>query len=370
MVDPRWRIVQTIVPFLVLGALVAFTVGIEWGDTGRLAIDLALCSIVAVWILVFRVVLMRWTEERPAAIAVFVTVMIALNLALVLRDGWFGFLAIATFSFSYALVEWPWQLLAVGATACVAGLAQSSGFAHDPRIAVPGTIAVVVLNVIVMCGLSWGLRVAQRQDESAGVAAERTRLAREIHDTLAQGFAGIVTQLQAADEAPDDAARRRHTDAALALARDGLAEARRSVQALRPAALDAVRLPEAVANVARAWSERTGIPAEVATSGGSHELSTDAEVALLRTAQEALANVERHAQARHVALLLRYSGRGAVLEVRDDGRGFDPAADRPDDVGGGYGLVAMRERIEALAGDLVVESRPGHGTAIRAEVPA
>lgn len=370
MVDPRWRMVQTVVPFLVLGTLVAFTVGIEWGDTGRLAIDLALCAVAAGWILVFRVVLMRWTEERPAAVAVFVTVMIALNLALVLRDGWFGFLAIATFSFSYALVEWPWQLLAVGATACVAGIAQSSSFWHDPGVAAPGTIAIVVLNVIVMCGLSWGLRVAQRQDEEAGVATERTRLAREIHDTLAQGFAGIVTQLQAAEEAPDDATRRRHTDAALGLARDGLAEARRSVQALRPAALDAVRLPEAVANVAHAWADRTGIPVEVTTADGVRELSTDAEVTLLRTAQEALANVERHAHARHVTLALRPFGRGARLEVRDDGRGFDPTAPRPADAPGGYGLIAMRERIEALAGDLVIESRPGHGTAVRAEVPA
>ncbi|GAA2087082.1 sensor histidine kinase [Pseudolysinimonas kribbensis] len=369
MIDGRWRIVQTVVPFLVLGTLTAFTVGIEWGRPG-LAVDLALCGFAAVWVFVFRVVLMWWTEAHPAAIGVFVTVMIALNLVLVLRAGWFGFLAIATFSFAYALVEWPWQLLAVGATAVVAGIAQSSSFARSGPLGTAAAAAVIALNVAIMCGLSWGLRVSQRQDEQAGVDAERTRLAGEIHDTLAQNFAGIVTQLQAADEAPDAAARRRHSDAALALARDGLAEARRSVQALRPVALDAVRLPEAIANVARSWSERTGIRADVTTTGPDRALPTDAEVALLRTAQEALANVERHARAGRVTLALRVTAQGARLEVRDDGRGFDPATPPATTADHGYGLVAMRQRIEALAGELRIESRPGHGTAVLVEVPA
>lgn len=369
MIDGRWRIVQTVLPFLVLGALVAFTVGFEWGGAG-LPVDLLLCVAAVVWVLVFRVLLMRWTEGRPAAVGVFVGVFIALNLALVLRHGWFGFLAIATFSFAYSLVDWPWQLLPVGATAVVAGLAQASSFWRDGPLGLVAAVVVVAFNVVVMGGLSWGLRVAQRQDEQAGVAAERTRLAREIHDTLAQGFAGIVTQLQAADEAPDEAARRRHRDAALALARDGLAEARRSVQALRPAALDAARLPEAIGSVARSWSARTGIRADVITTGPEHALATDAEVALLRTAQEALANVEQHAAASRVTLALRCTARGASLEVRDDGRGFDPALARPAADDHGYGLVAMRERIEALAGELRIESRPGQGTAVRAEVPA
>ena len=370
MVDPRWRIVQTVVPFLVLGMLVAFTTGIEWGQWARLVPELVLCGVAAVWILVFRVLLMWWTEARPAVCAVFVTGMILLNLALVLQEGWFGFLAIATFSFAYSLIEWPWQLLAVGATAVVAGIAQSSGFARSGALGVAATVAVVALNIAVMCGLSWGLRVAQRQDEQTGIAAERARLAGEIHDTLAQGFAGIVTQLQAAEQAPDAGSRRRHTDAALGLARDGLAEARRSVQALRPAALDSARLPTAIENAARGWSARTGIPVRVSASGADRTLSTEAEVALLRTAQEALANVERHANAHRVELALRYRPHVAHLEVRDDGCGFDPSADRAPRDDGGYGLIAMRERIEAAAGALTIESRPGHGTAVRAEVPA
>jgi signal transduction histidine kinase len=257
----------------------------------------------------------------------------------------------------------------------VAGLAQASSLGFDAG-GIAGRVLVVAVNVVIMCGLSWGLRVARQQQDRAATESERARLAREIHDTLAQGFAGIVTQLQAAEHAPDEASRTRHTEAALALARDGLAEARRSVQALRPVALGTAGLPEAIAAVARRWSERTGIPVEVRTGGASGPLPTETEVALLRTAQEALANVERHALARHVTLTLTLDARRARLEVRDDGRGFDPSAPRPagdtgtSDVDGGFGLIAMRERISALAGDLVIESSPGSGTAVRAEVPA
>lgn len=372
MIDPRWRIVLTVTPYLVLAALVTFALGGAHDDGSRLLPTVALCATAALWILVFRDLRMPW-RDRPVALAVFMSGFILLNLVLVLYQSWFGFLTIATFMFAYSIVPWPWELLAVAATATVAGLAQSYGVGTDETFLV---VIVIAVNIVVMCGLSWGLHLAQRQLARVATEVERSRLAREIHDTLAQSFVGIVTQLQAAEQAPGEAARRRHTEAALDLARDGLAEARRSVRALRPVALDAVRLPEALRNVARGWSARTGIPIDVTTSGEDRALSTDVEVALLRTAQEALANVERHADAHRVVLTLcaaRSRSRLEVrLEVRDDGRGFDPASGPRDAAreGGGFGLVAMRERLEAVAGSLVVESSPGHGTAVCAEVPA
>ncbi|MBN9193514.1 MULTISPECIES: sensor histidine kinase [unclassified Microbacterium] len=366
MLDPRWRLVLTVTPYIVLGMLTVFALGAEWGAWSHLVPTLVLCVVAVVWILVFRTLLP--SRDRPAAIAVFLSGFIVINLVLVLRDSWFGFLTIATFSFAYSLVRWPWQLLAVGATAVVAGLAQSKDLRTSPATA-PWALAVIALNIIVMCGLAWGLRVAQQQQGRMSTELERSRLAREIHDTLAQGFVGIVTQLQAAEQAPGEAERRRHADAALALAREGLAEARRSVQALRPAPLDEVRLAGALRGLAERWSGRTGIPVEVTSSGDALRVSTDAEIALLRTAQEALANVERHAAARHVGLTLATDAHGTRLEVRDDGRGFDPEASVPAGAEGGFGLVAMRERVEALAGTLVVDSRPGHGTAVRAEMP-
>ena len=365
MLDPRWRIVLTVTPYVVLALLTAFTLGVEWGRWAQVLPTLALCVVAALWILVFRTLRWSW-RDRPAAIAVFMTGFVLLNLVLVLRDSWFGFLTIATFMFAYSLVAWPWQLLAVGASATVAGLAQSADVRHSSA-AVLGTLAIVALNIVVMCGLAWGLRVAQQQQDRMSTEVERSRLAREIHDTLAQGLVGIVTQLQAAEEAPDESERTRHTDAAMALARDGLAEARRSVQALRPGPLEAVRLPAALQSLARTWSARTGIPVEVVASGGSRNLATDVEVALLRTAQEALANVERHADAHRVALTLTSDDLGTHLELRDDGRGFDAAV--PARSEGGFGLVAMRERIESVAGVLVIESRPGGGTIVTAEVP-
>ncbi|AYG02744.1 sensor histidine kinase [Gryllotalpicola protaetiae] len=364
---PRWRVVLTATPYVVLGVLVIFSLAVQWGQWAHLGPSLVLCGAAALWVLALRDLPLPWRGNR-VTVAVLVGGMIVLNLLLVLRDGWFGFLTVATFSFAYSMIAWPWELLPVAATAVVAGWAQSSDFGHDP-VGVFATATVIALNIAVMCGLSWGLSLAQQQAQRAATEAERSRLAREIHDTLAQSFAGIVTQLQAAEQAADGAARARHADAALALARDGLAEARRSVQALRPAALDAVRLPEALGNVARGWSARTGIPVDVVAPGGGRELRTETEVALLRTAQEALANVEQHAAAHRVVLELRTTGTRARLEVRDDGCGFDQSAARGPTVGG-YGLVAMRERIESVAGTLAVESHPGRGTAVRAEVPA
>jgi signal transduction histidine kinase len=374
VVDPRWRTVLTVTPYVVLGVLVAYTVIAQWGDTALLAPVLVLCGITAVWILLWRDLRLPG-RDRPVPVAIFMIGMIVLNLLLVLEASWFGFLAIATFSFAYSIVAWPWELAAVGATAIVAGIAQSHGMFGDAG-GFAAAIGVIVLNVVAMCGLSWGLFLAQRQMNIAATEGERARLAREIHDTLAQGFAGIVTQLQAADEAVDAEDARRHTDSALALAREGLSEARRSVQALRPVALDAVRLPDALRNVATAWSTRTGVPVVLETSGDGSSMSTDAEVALLRTAQEALSNIERHADAHAVRLILSAGAECSRLEVLDDGRGFDPAhadaaaaiADAP--VVGGFGLIAMRERLASVSGVLTIDSAPGRGTAVRAEVPA
>ena len=369
MVDPRWGRVLAVAPYLVLGMLVAFAVGLEWDQWARLLPELGLCIAYAVWILVFRTLHLPWAD-RAAAIAIFMTGLIALNLALVLLEGWFGFLAIATFTFAYSIVPWPAELLAVGGAAVVAGLAQGSSI-HRDALGLVAVVLIILVNIAIMCGMSWGLRLAERGTQRAGAEAERTRLARDIHDTLAQNFAGIVTQLQAAEQAPDGPARQRHTGAALELAREGLAEARRSVQALRPPALEGARLPEAIENVARRWSSRTGIPVEVTTTGSERALRTETDVALLRTAQEALTNIERHAAADGVRLTLRYEPRSARLEVRDDGKGFDPlpAGESGHDQRDGYGLIAMRERLESLAGGLVVESQLGKGTAILAEVP-
>jgi signal transduction histidine kinase len=205
------------------------------------------------------------------------------------------------------------------------------------------------------------------QAREAGVLDERQRMAGEIHDVLAQGLTGIVTQLEAADAA---GFRHRHLDQAKRLARDSLAEARRSVQALRPQPLDTAALPEALAEVVETWRELNDVPVELITTGTAVPLLPEIETTLLRTAQEALANVAKHAGATRVALTLSYMEDLVSLDVRDDGTGFDPAAPVPDRHGGGFGLAAMRERVLRVAGTLEVESEPGGGTAISACAPA
>jgi signal transduction histidine kinase len=205
------------------------------------------------------------------------------------------------------------------------------------------------------------------QAREAGVLDERQRMARELHDTLAQGLAGIITQLEAAEQSGDDV-RRRHLEAARRLARESLTEARRSVDALRPEPLVDARLPEAIE--AR-WSALNGVAAEVTVTGAARPLRPEIEVTLLRAAQEALANVAKHADAHRVGLTLSYMEDLVTLDVRDDGAGFvvNGAAARAND-DGGFGLVAMRERVQGLAGRLEVESEPGAGTALSISVPA
>jgi signal transduction histidine kinase len=199
-----------------------------------------------------------------------------------------------------------------------------------------------------------------RLSHEAGVLAERARLAGEIHDTLAQGFTSIITLLQAADPGLRD----ERLALAVRTAKENLAESRALVAALAPAALSAGSLPDSVRRQAARFTEETGTPATVRVTGDERALPTKVEVVLLRAAQEALTNVRRHAGAREAAVLLAYAPESVRLVVRDDGRGFDPAA------ADGFGLNGMRARAGQVAGRLTVHSDPDTGTTIELEVPA
>ena len=142
------------------------------------------------------------------------------------------------------------------------------------------------------------------------------------------------------------------------------------MHALRPHPLDEARLPEALTEVVGRWAEVSGVAAELVTTGDARPLRPEIEAALLRTAQEALANVAKHAGARRVALTLSYMEDLVTLDVRDDGAGFDPSAVPARSPDGGFGLTAMRERLRRVAGTLEVESEPGAGTAVSACAPA
>jgi signal transduction histidine kinase len=200
------------------------------------------------------------------------------------------------------------------------------------------------------------------QAREAGVLEERQRMAREIHDTIAQGLTAILTQLEAIGDIP---AARSRLDTVRAMARESLTEARRSVQALRPAPLQhEALLATVLEDLAAKWSESTGVPVSVSVTGDPRPLHVEVESSLLRVAQEALANVAKHASAERVGLTLSYMEDVVALDVRDDGSGF--VMERAE----GFGLISMRQRINRLAGTLEIETAPGQGTGISATVPA
>ena len=391
----------TIGPYVLLGALALFTVAIKHAAGGSLAIDLALCGLAAVWIAWMFTLHPAW-RIRPWAMAVFFIVFTVIMAVLVIRDPWFGFLTPAGYLFAFAVLPWPWRLPGVAAVAVVAATAQTNGVDRASPFGILVYAAAISVNVVPLCALAWmdwsnDTHAAQReqalaevreanqrleatlaenaglheqlltQAREAGILDERQRMAGEIHDTLAQGLTGIITQLQAAEHASgDQAGWRRHVAAATGLARESLSEARRSVDALRPEPLEMARLSDALAGVAERWSALHGIAVQVTTTGTARPVRPDAEFALLRAAQEALANVAKHARATRAGLTLSYMDDEVALDVRDDGRGFDGSAASAD----GFGLAAMRQRIEGLSGTLQVESEPGAGTAISARVPA
>ena len=215
------------------------------------------------------------------------------------------------------------------------------------------------------------LRLVTQAQETA-VLRERQRLAREIHDTLAQGFTSIVMHLEAAEQAiaQETALAARHIAQAKSTARDNLGQARRVVEDLRPEVLESTPLFQAIERVVKRWQRHSGISAKFQMTGEVQPLHPEVEVTLLRAAQEALANVRKHAQASNVQVTLSYLGDVVILDVQDDGHGFvtdnGPVATA---VSGGFGLVAMQERVDELSGELVIESDPAEGTTLMVSIP-
>jgi signal transduction histidine kinase len=201
------------------------------------------------------------------------------------------------------------------------------------------------------------------------VTEERNRLAREIHDTLAQAFAGIVLHSEVIGASL--AISRQRCAKALSqiqkLARSGLEEARRSVQALRPKALDGNTLPEALRQAATRLNDDANLPCQFRQRGKKIPLSRAIQNELFRIGQEALTNVVKHAQAKSVCITLVAQARKVSLSIKDDGVGFATA--KPKNQRHGFGMGTMRERAQGIGGRLRVESRPGKGTIIRVEVP-
>jgi two-component system NarL family sensor kinase len=202
-----------------------------------------------------------------------------------------------------------------------------------------------------------------------GAVEERNRLAREIHDTLAQGLTATGLQLESAEALLDDGANARRAREplrrALSLTRSNLDEARRSVLDLRAAPLEGRSLPEALKTLVDRWEAETGVATRFKAVNGSHPLPPRVEVALYRVCQEALTNVARHAHASRVTVRLVATPDQVRLVVRDDGRGFDASRVRDSR----HGIIGMRERAGTIGGSIEVESGPDEGTRVEISVP-
>jgi signal transduction histidine kinase len=360
----------------------------------------------ALWMLYFHTLHPEWHENGPL-MGMYYTGLMVLAAALVSIAPFFGFFAFVGYPQAFMYLRGRSRYAGVAATATVSAVAYLGGVVNITAGAWWEWLAVSVISTVLAgaffyfaeltyerndkqkqalvelheanlkleaaltenAGLHAQLLVAARE---AGVLDERQRMAREIHDTLAQGLAGILTQLQAAEQTLDTpSVSRRHVTNAINLARESLTEARRTVHAVEPSMLAEAQLPDAINDMVRRWVEVHHVDTALIVTGDARPMHPDVEVALLRTAQEALTNVAKHARANRVGLTLSYMEDLVTLDVRDDGIGFEPTVKRANgSTNGGFGLAGMRQRVQRLAGRLDIESEPGGGTAISATVPA
>ena len=209
------------------------------------------------------------------------------------------------------------------------------------------------------------MRLSQQSREAA-VVAERNRMARDIHDTLAQGFTGVIMQLEAAKGATtqgDLAEAANRIERASDLARTSLGEARRSVRALRPRSLRAGKLSLALDGLLKRMAEGTNLNAEFQAEGDERSIPSDYEESLLRITQEALTNAVKHANARNFKATLSIGADKIQLRLVDDGHGFDSQVEHD-----GFGLIGMRERVDRMGGEFIIRTKQNVGTEILVEL--
>ena len=384
---PAWSrvVVWWDVSFYVLALLAALTFVIDGAPQRALAIQLACVGAIVLAYALLGARAAR-TRERGRTWAYLAVLVVATTVAMT-QGTLAEVLLFASFAQAWMLSERPREgvvtvvLLVVGATA---GMWAASGWSTSVIAHLAPSMAVTFVFAVAL-GLWFARTIRQAEDNArlvdelraaqaelaatqhaAGVAAERERVAREIHDTLAQGFMSVVTLSQVATAALDrgDASTARERLATVeATARDNLAEARGLVAAFAPVPLQGTTLADALRRLADRWSAETGLHAVVEVDAAA-ALAPGDEVVLLRAAQEALTNARRHAGARAVWISLEGGGDGPVrLEIVDDGTGIVPGT--PD----GFGLRGMRERVAAAGGTLAIGSGDDGGTSVTVTLP-
>lgn len=389
----RWQRYWNVAFFCLLGAATISALADTSTSWGRRLGFAAVASLLFGWYRVFISSGRAWTGGGATA-ALYYLGLVAAFIALVLLHPAAMLITAALYWQLYSVAPVRWSIPGSAVLTVLVWFLSASRDGPVPR---PTSVQLLILAVSVAVGgllaayidaiirqsrerqrlvdeLAATRRELAAAERQAGVEQERQRLAGEIHDTLAQGFASVVVHLEAAETAVPvaAAATRAHLAAARGAARDGLAESRRLVWALRPEALTRSSLPDAVTRTAARWTTPTGATATATVVGSPRRLAPEAEVALLRATQEALANVAKHAAATRATVTLSYLDDAVALDVQDDGIGFDPAARsrRAVDDAGGFGLIGMEERVAAVGGFVSIESEPGGGTTLAVNLPA
>lgn len=370
--------------FGVIVGLTAVALVLEGTRGTQLAIAYAAMAVIVVAYLLWGARAARTRDQRLAVL--YLVVLVVGTGVTVSQGGVASLLMFIAFAQVWMLLESIRQGV-VGCVVLTVAVSVGIGSRYGFDVGVMGELVPEMLVTLVFAiGLGLWFHVAMRRAEDhvrllgrlhaaqaelartnheAGVLAERERLAREIHDTLAQGFTSVVMQAQAATAAldvGDDAAVRERLHVVEDTARDNLAEARALVAAFAPVALQDASLAQALGRLGTRFAEETGLTVTVEADGVGG-LPPAIEVVLLRAAQEAFANVRRHAQARTVVVRLAQAAGEVTLTVSDDGRGLGP------DAADGFGLAGMRDRVRSAGGTLAVGPGEDGGTTLCARVP-
>ncbi|GAA2272110.1 sensor histidine kinase [Glycomyces scopariae] len=363
--------------FFLLLAASAARVAARHELTDRLTV--AALAVAAILAVLYGAGVVLW-RRLGRALPVWLGLVLGVTVALVLLAPSFAWCAVPLYFLCLRLLPAP-AVLAAAAVLTAAVIAGQLRIAEvaEPSLAL-APIGIAAMITAVFWALQHEIRRRQRLIDDlvaardslaasqlrAGALEERARLAREIHDTLAQGLSSISMLLQAADRSWGTDRSRALAAQAAAVADENLAEARRFVHDLSPARLDGRGLADALRDLCADTERRTGLRTVFREAGEAAATGEAAAAALLRVAQGALANAVEHADASEAVVTLSHLGDAVSLDVRDDGRGFDPSGTAR---GRGFGLPGMRERLARVGGTLAVESQPGAGTALAATVP-
>ena len=339
-------------------------------NLGVLALAAAVCTLYAL-------IAVLSQRRRPWAVWMFVLVVLWAVLVIVAPS--FAWCSFALFFLCRtAFTGWV-GYLAGGATAAAtaAGLFRLSGGSDVAMLL--GPLAVGLMLTLIHDRLEQDAAeqrrllaaVSQAQDQlaaterRAGSIEERARVSREIHDTVTQGLASSLLLLEAAHRSWPSPASREDVRSASGMLRQNLADTRSLVHELASPGLETVPLPEAVFKAASRYLP--GV--RLLVTGEPRPVPADTRHALLRVVQSAASNTALHASAATATVTLGFLRGAVTLDVHDDGAGFDPASLAPPSADGGYGLRAMRQRVEQLGGVFSFESSPGDGTVVAAELP-